>query len=189
MRSKDVGLLVLRAVAGGTLAAHGAQKLLGAFGGPGPEGAADAFRAMGLPRPEQAVVAASACEVGGGLLLASGLATPIGGAAAVGAMRVAADVHARNGFFNQRGGYEYPLLLGTVGATLALTGPGALSLDRLLGHRLARPWLGAVGCAVALAAGTAVARSRRAVAPPAEDDVVVDVRDEDWTQVEVEVNA
>src|SRR5438309_11973995 len=118
MRSRDVGLLLLRLAAGGTLAAHGAQKLLGWFGGPGRGGAADAFRRMGFPRPQEAVLAASACELGGGTMLALGMATPFAGAAAVGAMRVAGDVHRQSGFFAQQGGFEYPFTLGVVGATL-----------------------------------------------------------------------
>ena len=68
---------------GGALAAHGAQKLLGWFGGPGREGAAAGFQAMGFPRHEEAVLAASACELGGGLLLATGLATPAASAAVI----------------------------------------------------------------------------------------------------------
>jgi len=40
--------------------------------------------------------------------------------------------HGKNGFYGQ-GGYEFPLLLGTVALALSLTGPGAISIDALVG--------------------------------------------------------
>ena len=177
MRTKDLGLLLLRAGVGGTLAAHGVQKLRNR------EAVTGAFGQLGFARPDQAVLAAAACEVGGGALLAVGAATPAAGAAAVGAMTVAVDVHRANGFFAQQGGSEFPLALGVGAAALALTGPGRWSVDRMLGHRLARPWMAVAGCAVGVTAGAAVARSRRV--PDTEDDTVVDVRDPDSQEVEV----
>ena len=44
----NLALLVLRATTGSLLVGHGAQKLFGAFGGPGPEGTARTFESMGL---------------------------------------------------------------------------------------------------------------------------------------------
>ncbi len=46
-----------------------------------------------------------------------------------------AKVHGPKGFFVQDGGYEYNLVLIVAAVALALTGPGALSLDHLLGLR------------------------------------------------------
>ncbi len=97
------------------------------------------------------------------MLLALGLATPAAGAAAAGAMAGASAVHAPNGFFNQEGGFEYAASLGLTAAGLAVTGPGRLSLDHLLGHTADRSWMVPAALA-ATAAATAVAvgaRSRR----------------------------
>ncbi|KOG87775.1 RpiR family transcriptional regulator, partial [Streptomyces varsoviensis] len=83
---KDLGLLALRAGAGGVLFAHGAQKLFGWFGGPGLEATGGAMEQMGFTPGKQSALAAGAGEAGGGALLALGLATPAAGAAAAGAM-------------------------------------------------------------------------------------------------------
>ena len=49
-------------------------------------------------------------------------------------MAVAArKAHWPQGFFGT-GGFEFPALLGIVGAALAMTGPGAISIDHLLGR-------------------------------------------------------
>ena len=178
MRTKDLGLLALRVGLGGTLAAHGAQKLFGWFGGPGREGTAAGFQALGFPRHEQAVLAASACEIGGGALLAAGLATPAASAAVIGAMRTAADVHRPNGFFASSGGYELAAAYGVAAGTIAFAGPGRLSLDHALGGRLAKPWMAVAGIAAGILGGTLVARSRQVPEAPAESsgtDRVVDI--------------
>ena len=72
-------------------------------------------------------------------------------------MLVAAAALAKNGFFATNGGYEYPIVLGTAGLTLAFTGPGSLSLDALLGFSMrgavwgaAAGVLGAVGTLIAV---------------------------------------
>jgi putative oxidoreductase len=80
-------------------------------------------------------------------------------------MIVASSMHVDNGFFNSKGGFEYPAVLGWSAAALALTGPGTLSLDDVLGHRLNRSWMRNVALAAALPAAFAViARRRGAVA-------------------------
>lgn len=80
----DLGLLLLRLGAGGVLAAHGAQKLFGWFGGGGLEQTGAAMEAMGYVPGKQSAAAAGLSELGGGALLALGLATPAAGAAAAG---------------------------------------------------------------------------------------------------------
>ncbi|MBV1947524.1 RpiR family transcriptional regulator, partial [Streptomyces sp. BV129] len=72
-------------------------------------------------------------------------------------------LHVPNGFFAQEGGYEYAASLGLAAAGLAVTGPGRLSLDHLLGHVFDRNWmvpaaLGVTAAATALVIG---ARNRR----------------------------
>ena len=69
-----------------------------------------------------------------GLLLALGLLGPIGPAAMVSVMVVAAlTVHLPHGLFAQNNGFEVPLLYATAAIALALTGFGAYSLDAALG--------------------------------------------------------
>ncbi|MGV9286113.1 DoxX family protein [Streptomyces sp. NPDC003719] len=160
---RDLGLLLLRLGTGGVLAAHGAQKLLGWFGGGGLEGTGKAMESMGYTPGRASATAAGLAEAGGGVLLALGLATPAAGAAAAGAMTGAAAVHAPNGFFAQAGGYEYAASLGLTAAGLAVTGPGRLSVDHALGHAVNRNWMVPAAFA-ATAAATAVvvgARNKR----------------------------
>ncbi|MFD8273244.1 DoxX family protein [Streptomyces flaveolus] len=160
---RDLGLLLLRLGTGGVLAAHGAQKLLGWFGGGGIEGTGKAMESMGYTPGRASATAAGLAEAGGGLLLALGLATPAAGAAAAGAMTGAAAVHAPNGFFAQTGGYEYAASLGLTAAGLAITGPGRLSVDHALGHAVNRNWMVPAAFAATAAATTVIvgARNRR----------------------------
>jgi putative oxidoreductase len=160
---RDLGLLLLRLGTGGVLAAHGAQKIFGWFGGHGLEGTGQFFESVGYAPGKESAVAAGLAEAGGGTLLALGLATPAAGAAAAGAMAGAAAVHTPNGFFNQGGGYEYAASLGLTAAGLAVAGPGRLSVDHALGHAVNRSWMvpaafAATGLATALVVG---ARNRR----------------------------
>jgi putative oxidoreductase len=163
--ARDMGLLTLRVGVGGVLFAHGAQKLFGWFGGHGLDATAGAFDQMGFRPGRSNAVAAGMAEVGGGTLVALGLATPAAGSVAAGTMIAAASVHAPNGFFAANGGYEYPALLGLSAAALSLTGPGELSLDAAFGHRLDQSWIAAAGLFLSSAlSAVLVQRRRRAVA-------------------------
>ena len=139
-----IGLLLLRVVVGLTVAAHGAQKLFGWFGGPGIAGFGGWLSQLGIKPERPWAVMAGLAEFGGGLLVALGLLTPIGALAVCGSMLVAIfTIHAGKGFWNQNGGVEFPLtILGTMVA-LSLTGPGVYSFDRLLSITLPEPatWL------------------------------------------------
>ncbi|MGI5140474.1 MULTISPECIES: DoxX family protein [unclassified Streptomyces] len=160
---RDVGLLLLRLGVGGMLAAHGSQKLLGWFGGGGIEGTGQFMESVGYRPGKVCAVASGLAEAGGGTLMALGLATPAAGAAAAGGMAGAMAVHAPNGFFNQIGGYEYPLSVGLTAASLAVAGPGRFSLDELLGNALNRDWMVPAAFAVtaAVTAMVVCARSKR----------------------------
>jgi putative oxidoreductase len=167
--SKDLGLLALRLGIGGTLAAHGAQKLLGAFGGGGIEGTAGAMHAMGYRPGKRNAVLAGASEGGGGALLLLGLATPVGGAVVAAAMAAAAFVHRPNGYFATSGGYELPAVLGVSAVSLAVAGPGAYSLDAALGNKLTRPWVTTLALVAAgVGAGLTIAQRQAAVAADAQ---------------------
>ncbi|MEW1776913.1 DoxX family protein [Streptomyces sp. NPDC086777] len=125
----DAGLLILRLTAGGLTICHGLQKFTRLFGGDGLAGAGDAFTALGFRGAVRTAAAAGGTQLLLGLMLVLGLATPLGGAALIGVMVVAALAHAPNGLWAQRGGFEYPLVLAAIGAALALTGPGTIALD------------------------------------------------------------
>ncbi|MEU9401848.1 DoxX family protein [Streptomyces sp. NPDC048242] len=160
---RDLGLLLLRLGTGGVLAAHGAQKLFGWFGGHGLEGTGQFMESVGFAPGRRSATMAGLAEAGGGVLLALGLATPAAGAAAAGAMAGAAAVHVPNGFFAQGGGYEYAASLGLSATGLAVTGPGRLSLDHALGHVLDRGWMVPTALGITAAATAAVigARNKR----------------------------
>ncbi|HEX7002635.1 MAG TPA: DoxX family protein [Trueperaceae bacterium] len=158
----DIALLVLRVVIGLLFVGHGAQKLFGWFGGHGLAGTAGWLGSMNLKPAPLWAFAAGASEFFGGLFLTLGLLTPIGGIAVIAAMLVATLlVHLQNGLWNTNGGYELPLVFSAGALTLILAGPGAYSLDALLG--IAVP--GSITLVAALAAlGSAIylVASRRA---------------------------
>ena len=167
----DVGLLALRLGVGGALAAHGAQKLFGWFGGYGPDGTGQWMDSLGFPGNGRTnAILAGLAEFGGGSLLAVGLGTGAAGAAVAGNMAVAGSTHVPNGFFNTSGGYELPATFGLVGVALALSGPGRLSLDHALGHRLNRKWM-AFAALASTAASAVYMISARQQPPEAPADV------------------
>lgn len=154
-------LFLLRTLIGGLFVGHGAQKLLGKFGGHGPDGTGQFFESIGIRPGKPMALAAGATETGGGALLALGLATPAAAAGLTSVMATAAwTVHKPNGPWIDQGGYEYTLV--TVAALLAVVsgGPGAISLDAArgrdrwgLGWGLAALAAGAGGSAAVIAAG------------------------------------
>jgi len=108
----DIGLLLLRLTVGLTLAAHGAQKLFGWFGGAGLDVIGQFFEPLGFYPGRRHALMAGLVETVGGLLLALGLLTPIAAALVFSVMLVAAvSVHLKKGFFIATGGYEYNLVI------------------------------------------------------------------------------
>jgi putative oxidoreductase len=146
----DFTLCALRIVVGLLFVGHGSQKLLGVFGGPGIDATAATFERIGLRPGRLHATAAGCAELGGGLLLALGLLTPLA-AATITAVMVTAiiAVHARNGLWNTEKGFEYNLVLIAAAFAIVGAGPGAWSLDSAIGLDL-----GGTGWAlIALAAG------------------------------------
>jgi putative oxidoreductase len=138
--SNDVSLTILRVVLGTVLFAHGAQKMLGWFGGYGFHGTMGFFTQMGTPAPVALLIICT--EFFGGLGLIVGLLSRIAALGIAGLMIGAIFmVHLPNGFFmnwagNQKGeGIEYHLLVLAMAAALLLHGAGAFSLDRALSSK------------------------------------------------------
>jgi putative oxidoreductase len=131
---KDAGLALLRVGIGGVFVAHGIQKLA-VFG---ISGLAGFMTQIGVPFPTLSVVAVTAAELGGGLALVAGLFTRWAALPLAFSMIVAAaTVHLKAGFFLPNGA-EYVLTLLVASVALALTGPGAFSVDRWLEQRRIR---------------------------------------------------
>ncbi len=135
--SNDLSFTILRLVLGVVFFAHGAQKMLGWFGGFGFHATMGFFAHLGMPAPVALLVICT--EFFGGLGLIAGLLTRIAALGIAGEMIGAIlMVHLANGFFmnwmgNQKGeGFEYHLLVIAMGAALLLRGAGAFSADRAL---------------------------------------------------------
>src|ERR1700704_2699097 len=138
---------ILRLVLGIVFFAHGAQKMLGWFGGPGFSGTMGVFTGyMHIPAPFAFL--AIAAEFFGGLGLILGFLTRIAAfGIAVNMVVAVAMVHSSFGFFmnwsgTQKGeGFEYHLLTLAVTAFLMFRGAGAFSLDRAIAtaSRIAQP--------------------------------------------------
>lgn len=152
MSGIGVARVVLRAVIGGTMIAHGLRH------GRTLDGTSGWFGSIGFRRPRAQAVASAVVEVGAGAALVAGAATPVAAAAVVGTMGVAArSVHLPNGFFVVNEGYEFVLNLGAASVALAAIGPGRLSVDRALGLdlRLSGPQRATIAAGLGLAAAAA----------------------------------
>ncbi len=171
MSATGLGLLVLRVVAGGVFAAHGAQKAFGWWSGPGFAGWRGAMVRMGIRPATFWALVSMAAELVGGAMLVLGLLTPLAAAALVGQVVViVVQVHLPKGFWISKGGIEYALTLGAIALALVVMGGGTVSLDGALrwvypvADRAAFLVIGVLGAGVALALPR-VAASRSVVSP------------------------
>ncbi|KAA8985381.1 DoxX family protein [Halospina sp. K52047b] len=131
--SAGVAALVLRVPVGLILAAHGAQKLFGWFGGYGLTGTGQWLASIGLEPGYLMALMAGSAEFFGGLALVVGLLTRPAAVVAAFTMLVAIfAVHIGNGLFMANNGYEYALTLFVVTLTLAIQGAGRFALDNQL---------------------------------------------------------
>ncbi|WP_030990812.1 MULTISPECIES: DoxX family membrane protein [unclassified Streptomyces] len=154
----DCGLLLLRLTFGLFMAAHGAQKVFGLFGGGGLTATGRAFEALGYRPGKVFAVIGGLSELLGGLGLALGLLTPLAAAALIGVMiNAMVTVTAAHGVWDSDGGVEYNVAIAVAALAVAAIGPGRLSADRFF------PWgrggwaeaavalgLGGVGAALSL---------------------------------------
>lgn len=118
------------------MALHGTNKIRG-----GIKNTAAWFGSIGMRPPLVQAWTAALTEIGGGLMFAAGLLTPLSAAAMIGLMLVAYVVaHRDNGFFifNKNQGWEYVFILGIVALAVGMIGAGKYSLD----HALKINWQG-----------------------------------------------
>ena len=137
----DLGLLILRISVGCIMFVHGAQKLLGWYGGPGIAGFTGWMASMHV----SAVAAwlAMLAEFLGGIALVLGFGARVAAFAIAVEMLVAIRlVHWKTGFFmnwgstaNRGEGWEYSFLVFAAALALALTGPGRIALGVRRGGR------------------------------------------------------
>ena len=150
----SIGLLLLRVIVGGLFVGHGTQKLFGWFGGHGLDGTGAWMESLGFRRGRVWAAIGGLAESLGGLLLALGFLTPLAAAAIVGVMTTATmAVHLRNGVWNTNGGYELPLVYAAAATAIAFMGPGAYSVDRLIGLSIEPVTSGLVALVLGLVAG------------------------------------
>jgi putative oxidoreductase len=133
---------ILRLALGIVFFAHGAQKMLGWFGGLGFSGTMGFFTGM-MHIPAPLAFLAICAEFFGGLGLILGFLTRIAAFGIATNMIVAvATAHRAFGFFmnwagNQKGeGFEFHLLVLATTAFLMIRGAGAFSVDRALSTKL-----------------------------------------------------
>ena len=127
----------IRLALAAVMIAHGAQKVLGIFGGSG----FNKFIAGSTPfvfmRPTWFWLGAAALsELVGGLLVGLGFLTRVGAFFIACTMLTAVvGVHWSGGFFASNRGYEYPLSLLAMAIALVIAGGGQASVDRALSGR------------------------------------------------------
>lgn len=147
----NFGLLLLRLVVGPVFAFHGYAKI---FRGGRLDGTARWFDGMGMRPGKVHARAAAFGELATGVCITLGLLTPFAGMGLVGLMAVAVwTVHKGSGLLVTKNGWEYNLVLGAIGVTLATVGAGQWSVDDALGLDLTGP----VGFAIALVGGLGLA--------------------------------
>ena len=129
--------IALRIPVGIIFAAHGAQKLFGWFGGYGLEDTGQWLASIGLEPGYLMALLAGGAEFFGGLALIAGLLVRPAAAVLAFTMVVAIfAVHIGNGLFMSNNGYEFGLALLAASVSLAISGAGRASVDRVLAGRI-----------------------------------------------------
>lgn len=124
----------IRLALGAVMFAHGAQKVLGSFGGSGFNAFISGNTPFGFMKPTWLWLAAAAfAEFAGGLLVVFGFLTRFASFLIACTMLTAiVGVHWSGGFFAANRGYEYPLSLLAMAVALLIAGGGQASIDRAL---------------------------------------------------------
>jgi putative oxidoreductase len=140
----DIGLLIIRFVLGGIMAAHGAQKVFGWFNGAGLDGFATFLTEQGYRQADALSAAAGFAELVGGLLVVLGVFTPLAAAGLLAVMINAIWLQWDSGLFLKDGGFEFELALAGMAAGLVFAGPGRVALDNgraWFRHSVAYGWI------------------------------------------------
>lgn len=142
---EDVGMLIVRLALGLVMFPHGAQKMLGWFGGGGFAGTMQGMTGMGLPAVVVFLVIIA--EFFGSISLISGFLGRVGAFGILCVMLGAIFlVHLQFGFFmnwmgNQKGeGFEYHLLAIGMALAILVKGSGSLSIDRSMSDKSVRTY-------------------------------------------------
>lgn len=127
----------IRLALAAVMIAHGSQKVLGIFNGPGFQTFIAGTTPFGFMRPAWLWLAAAALsELVGGILVGLGFLTRVGAFLIACTMLTAVvGVHLPGGFFASNRGYEYPLSLLAMALALMIAGGGQASVDRALSGR------------------------------------------------------
>ena len=126
---RDIALLLARVGVGVIFFAHGWQKLFTN----GISGTAAFFTQVGVPLPTVSAWIATILELAGGAALIVGIAVPVAGVLlALDMLGAFIFVHAGNGIFVTKNGYELVLALGVTSLLLAAVGAGRISVDHAL---------------------------------------------------------
>jgi len=114
--------------------AHGSQKVLGTFDGPGFKAFISGNTPFGFMRPAWLWLGAAALsELVGGLFVGLGFLTRVGAFFIACTMLTAVmGGHMPNGFFGANRGFEYPMSLLAMALSLLIAGGGQASVDRAL---------------------------------------------------------
>ncbi|PSW06762.1 DoxX family protein [Photobacterium lipolyticum] len=128
----SIAPLTIRIPLGIVLAAHGAQKLFGWFGGYGLEGTGQWMASIGFEPGMLMAFLAGSGEFFGGIALMFGLLTRPAAIVTGFTMLIAMTVHWGNGLFLANNGYEFALILLFASVSLAIQGGGRYSLDNLV---------------------------------------------------------
>ena len=148
--ASDVALLLVRVVLGVTLAAHGLNKAQSL------DGTSRWFDSIGMRPGRVHARLAAGGEILAGVCFALGLLTSFAAMGFVGLMTVAwYTSHRTRGFFIIKEGWEYVMVLAVVASTVAMLGPGQISVDDALG--IADDLDGYIGLAISAGGGVASA--------------------------------
>lgn len=127
-KARSIVLLLGRVAVGVVFIAHGWSK----FADMGISGTTAFFSSIGVPAPGIAAPVVATLELAGGAALVLGVALPVAGTLlALDMIGAIVFVHAPNGLFVDKGGYELVLTLAAASLAIGFTGGGTLAVDNL----------------------------------------------------------
>jgi putative oxidoreductase len=129
-----ITLLIARIVVGIVFFVNGWEKFMDVHG------TTAYFKSAHVPSPGVSTIVIATLETVGGVALALGLLLPVFGTLLMLDMLGAiVFVHAKNGFWVSKDGYEFVMTLAAASLALAFSGGGALAVDSLWRRRKVKP--------------------------------------------------